>query len=66
MDNLKNHKVLDLIYHADEGQECFVGTEKECNDFIESQGGPDFTYLIVPMTKAEVENYPDNKNNNKS
>jgi len=64
MKNLKTHKVLDLTYHEDEGQSCFVGTEKECNDFIESQGGSNFTYEVASMTKEEVENYPDNQNNN--
>jgi hypothetical protein len=43
------HEVLDLIYTPDEGQECFQGSEKECYDFIQQQGGADFMYKVVPI-----------------
>jgi len=43
------HQVLDLVYTLDEGQECFEGTEQECNDFIIEQGGATFTYKVVPI-----------------
>lgn len=56
---LKTHRVLDLHYHEDEGQGCFVGTLQECLDFKETQS-PDFMYQVVPMTKEEIELYPDN------
>jgi hypothetical protein len=57
---LKTHKVLDLIYHSDEGQGCFVGTLEDCNEFISGQF-PSSAYKIVPMTQEEIENYPDNR-----
>ena len=43
------HEVLDLVYTPEEGQECFSGTEQECNDFVEEQGGATFTYKVVPI-----------------
>ncbi len=58
---MKTHQVLDLVYLPEEGQGCFVGTEKDCHDFVEQQGGATFMYKVVPMTKEEIENYPDNK-----
>ena len=36
---METHEVLDLVYHPDEGQECFSGTEQECYDFVQEQGG---------------------------
>jgi len=42
------HQVLDLVYTPDEGQECFDGSEQECYDFIQQQGGADFMYKVVP------------------
>ena len=56
---LKTHEVLDLHYHPDEGQGCFVGTRQECEDFAATQS-PHFMYKVVPMTKEQIENYPDN------
>ena len=56
---LKTHEVLDLHYHPDEGQGCFVGTRQECEDFVATQS-PHFMYKVVEMTKEEIENYPDN------
>lgn len=57
---LKTHKVLDLHFTEDEGQGCFAGTRKECEDFKATQS-PGFMYEVVPMTKQEIELYPDNK-----
>lgn len=56
----KTHEVLDLHYHEDEGQGCFDGTYQECLDFLADQS-PHFMYKIVPMTKEEIENHPDNQ-----
>ena len=56
----KTHEVLDLHYHPDEGQGCFDGTLEECETFAATQT-PFFMYKVVPMTKQEIENHPDNK-----
>lgn len=56
---MKTHEVLDLHYHPDEGQGCFDGTRQECEDFAATQS-PHFMYKVVPMTKYEIENHPDN------
>lgn len=42
------HQVLDLVYTPDEGQECFEGSEQDCHDFIQKQGGATFMYKVVP------------------
>jgi len=55
----KTHKVLDLHYLPDEGQDCFDSTHEECLTFI-SQQTPNFMYKVVPMTKKEIDNHPDN------
>lgn len=52
---MKTHKVLDLVYHEDEGQGCFDGTEQECYGFINSQGGATFMYKVVPLTQYELD-----------
>ena len=60
----KTHKVIDLVYHEDEGNEVYDGTLKECHQFIKDQsdmGGSTFTYKVVPMTKEEIETHPDNQ-----
>ncbi len=44
---MDTYVVLDLIYTEQEGQECFSGTEQECYNFVEEQGGASFTYQIV-------------------
>ena len=59
MKKLKTHEVLDLYYT--EGMGCFVGTIEECNEFVAEQGMTYFMYKVVPMTKEEIENYPDNE-----
>jgi hypothetical protein len=58
---MKTHEVLDLHYTEDECQGCFVGTLQECEDFVSQQGFAHFMYRIQPMTKEEIENYPDNE-----
>ncbi len=50
---MKTHQVLDLVYHEDEGQSCFVGSHQECLDFVSEQGG--FGYKIVELLPAEFE-----------
>jgi hypothetical protein len=47
---MKTHKVLDLAYTVEEGQDIFTGTYKECCDFIVEQGSASFIYEIVPLT----------------
>jgi len=56
---MKTHEVLDLHYHPDEGQGCYSGTKQECEDFAAKQT-PHFMYKVVPMTKEEIQAYPDN------
>jgi hypothetical protein len=48
------HQVLDLVYTLDEGQECFEGTEQECYDFIQQQGGATFMYEVVQIVRKSV------------
>ena len=55
----KTHKVIDLTYHEDEGNEAFDGTEQECHDFVAEQGG--VGWEVVPMLKEEIELHPDNQ-----
>lgn len=50
--NMKTHIVIDMTYHEDEGNQVFVGTEKECHKWVEGQGS--FGYKVVPMTKDEL------------
>lgn len=61
----KTHQVLDLHYHEDEGQGCFDGTREECDNYITEQSkhsfASSFMLKVVPMTKEEIENHPDNK-----
>lgn len=49
---LKTHKVIDVILTEEEGNEVFVGTLRECEDWKSEQG---FGYKIVPLTFAEIE-----------
>lgn len=44
--------VLDLHYTKDEGQECFVGTYEECEEFIQEQGSCYFMYKIIPKYES--------------
>lgn len=57
---MKTHKVLDLAYSIEEGQDCFDGTRQECDDFVITQPN-NFMYKVVPMTNEEIEQHPDNK-----
>ena len=49
------HKVIDLVYHEDEGNEAFTGTYQECLEWKSDQG---FGYQIVPLMKEELEHSP--------
>jgi len=59
---MKTHQVIDETYTVEEGQGDLVGTEKECQDFLEqqNQGGIQYGMRVVPLTLAEIEAYPDN------
>lgn len=57
----KTHTVLDTFYTPEEGQECFDGTLLECQNFVSEQHESCYGYIIVPMTKKEIENHPDNQ-----
>jgi hypothetical protein len=48
---IKTHKVVDLVYHQDEGNEVFVGTYEECHEWVSGQG---FGYGVQPLTKEEI------------
>ena len=45
------HEVLDLVYHEDEGNSVYSGSEQECHDWIAKQGGATFTYEVKPIIK---------------
>ena len=47
---MKTHKVIDLVYHEDEGNIAFVGTADECQEFVAQQG---FGYEITKLTPEE-------------
>jgi len=55
MEEKKTHKVLDLVFTEEEGQECFVGSHRECIEFVEDQGGFMSTFEIIPLSKEEIE-----------
>ncbi len=48
----KLYNVLDLMYHPEEGQECFQGTMDECQNFLKEQSDF-FMYKIVPVNNCE-------------
>lgn len=48
---MKDYKVIDLVYHEDEGNDVFAGTLDECLEWMRDQG---YGYQIVPMTKEEI------------
>lgn len=48
---MKTHKVIDLVYHEDEGNEAFIGTLEECIKWVAEQG---FGFEIVPLTREEM------------
>lgn len=49
---MKTHIVIDLAYHKEEGNEAFVGTLQECNDWVTLQDSIGFE--VRPMTKEEM------------
>jgi len=49
---MKTHKVIDLVYHEDEGNDVFAGTKEECEIWKAEQG---FGYKVVQMSKEEIE-----------
>lgn len=53
----KTHRVIDEIYHEDEGNSVYVGTYDECVDFLWEQGMCSIGMKIVMLTKEEIENY---------
>lgn len=53
----KTHLVLDLVYTPDEGQDCFAGTEQECNDYVAEQKNDYFMYQVVLMTEQELKEH---------
>lgn len=55
---MKTHKVVDLVYHEDEGNDVFDGTLEECLNWKAEQG---FGYEVVPMTKEEINFYRNNQ-----
>ena len=54
---MKTHKVIDLVYHEDEGNIAFVGTADECQEFVAQQGFgyEGFGYEITKLTPEEYE-----------
>jgi hypothetical protein len=42
------HEVVDLVYHEDEGNTAFQGTQQECEDWKSEQG---FGYQIKPIIR---------------
>ena len=52
-EQIKTHKVIDNVYHEDEGNEVFVGSVKQCTDWVEKQNT--YGFDIVPMTRKEIE-----------
>ena len=60
-DIMKTHKVIDLTYTVEEGQDTFAGTEIECSQFVYAQG--DFGYEVIPMTLEEINLYKETEVN---
>ena len=48
---MKTHIVLDMTYTEEEGQQCFVGTEDQCWEFVNNQGS--FGFEVKPLTQKE-------------
>lgn len=48
----KTHKVIDLIYHEDEGNEAYVGSYQQCQDWVSEQGG--FGFQVVSLSQEEM------------
>jgi len=48
------HVVIDLIYHEDEDNEVFEGSQQECLNWVDEQcmgGGAHFTYEVKTIIK---------------
>ena len=54
-EKVNTHKVLDLVYTSEEGQDAYVGTLKDCHEFVKDQGDSHYTYRVVPLTKEEFQ-----------
>jgi hypothetical protein len=52
--NQKTHKVIDMVYHEDEGNGVFVGTHQKCIDWVSKQG---MGYKVIPLTLEEFKYY---------
>lgn len=53
----KTHKVIDLVYHEDEGNEVYAGSYQQCWEWARNQG---FGYQVVPMTPEEIKIHNEN------
>ena len=64
---MKTHKVIDIAYTKEEGQDCFSGTHQECIEFLAEQNsyGETYTLEIVPLLKEEIASYKTNIYSNK-
>jgi len=49
---MKDYKVIDLMYTPEEGQDTYVGTLNECEEFIKENGS--MLFQIVPLTLDEI------------
>lgn len=49
---MNTHKVVDMVFHEEEGNEVMVGTRDECLQFVEEQD--DHGYEVVALTKDEM------------
>lgn len=49
---MKTHIVIDTVYTEEEGNQEFVGTLRECNEWVEKQNT--FGLEIKPMTEEEL------------
>jgi len=49
----KTHKVIDETLHEDEGQDCFVGSITECNNFVSEQNT--IGLIVVPLIGIELQ-----------
>jgi len=46
---IDTHEVVDLVYHENEDNIAFQGTQQECHDWVSEQGGATFTYEVKPI-----------------
>ena len=53
---MKTHKVLDLHYTTEEGQDDFVGAIEECQEYVSKQTVY-FMYKIVELSAYEINFY---------